>query len=349
MSTQKALYLKEKHGAFVVSQRDIPVPGVGELLVKVHAAALNPIDWKIQEYGMVIGDDQYPAIIGEDVAGEVVRVGANRDGHGLVTGDRVLFQGQLNDFAGFQQFAKVSVDIAGKIPKSVTYSQAASVASGLSAAAIGLFTEAPRGAGLNPLLDESVKYPNQPALVVGGSSSVGQYAIQLLRYLEFSPIITYASARHSTYLKSLGATHVVDRKSVNVEDLPSEVKKIARKPVKIVFDAVSIADTQSAAYASLADTKGATLILVLPSLVREEPGSKKKVYFIHGSVAVPENRAFGKKLFRKIEQFLKDGTIVPNRVEELPNGLEGIQEGLVRLKEGSVSGLKLIALPQQTR
>ncbi|KAL0577175.1 hypothetical protein V5O48_004814 [Marasmius crinis-equi] len=346
MSSQKALHLT-KGSPFVLAERDIPAPAKGELLVKVHAAALNPVDWKVQAGYIGQLSEKNPVIIGADAAGEVVRVGEDVD---FSVGDRVVFQSQAfnNDYAGYQQFTKVPIDLVAKIPKSVTYAEAASVPSGLATAAIGLLSEPPRGAGLDPSVNETLKYSNQPALVVGGSSSVGQYAIQLLRYLNFSPIITYASGHHTTYLKSLGATHVVDRKSVELSNLPAEIRKITQTPVKTIYDAVGLADTQQAAYASLADDEGATLVLVLPSLLQETTG-KKKVYSTLGVVTDPGNRKFAGELFRKVERFLADGTIVPNKVEELPNGLEGVQGGLERLRGNQVSGVKLVALPQETK
>lgn len=70
---QKALILEAKQGRFIVGQRPIPTPGVGQLLVKVYSTALNPIDWKIQQTGVFV--DKYPAVVGTDMAGEVAEVG----------------------------------------------------------------------------------------------------------------------------------------------------------------------------------------------------------------------------------------------------------------------------------
>ncbi|KAJ8072780.1 hypothetical protein PM082_016339 [Marasmius tenuissimus] len=86
-----------------------------------------------------------------------------------------LFQGFFaNDYAGFQQFTKVPAEIVAKIPESISYSQAASVPLALATAAIGLYWT-DKGAGLNPKLDKNVQFTGQPAVVVGGASSVGQY------------------------------------------------------------------------------------------------------------------------------------------------------------------------------
>lgn len=70
---QKALLLPEKQGDWIVGPAEVPKPGPGQLLVKVEATALNPIDWKIQVYGWII--EAYPSILGSDGAGIVEEVG----------------------------------------------------------------------------------------------------------------------------------------------------------------------------------------------------------------------------------------------------------------------------------
>jgi hypothetical protein len=57
MPEQKALFLLEKHGKYTVGPRSIEKPGSLELLIKVYATALNPVDWKIQKFGLFYPDD----------------------------------------------------------------------------------------------------------------------------------------------------------------------------------------------------------------------------------------------------------------------------------------------------
>ena len=83
---QKALFLAEKHGSFVVDTRNIPTLAAGEILVQVKAAALNPVDWKIQRYYDILVK-KYPAVLGSDIAGDVVKVGEGVEGFSI--GDRV--------------------------------------------------------------------------------------------------------------------------------------------------------------------------------------------------------------------------------------------------------------------
>lgn len=69
---QKALLLDSKQGNFGIAERDIPKPNKGQLLIKIEAAALNPIDFKIHHSGMFI--EHYPAVLGVDMAGVVEEV-----------------------------------------------------------------------------------------------------------------------------------------------------------------------------------------------------------------------------------------------------------------------------------
>ncbi|THU82644.1 NAD(P)-binding protein, partial [Dendrothele bispora CBS 962.96] len=229
-------------------------------------------------------------------------------------------------------------------PSETTYSQASTIAVGFNTAAFGLYAKSPIGLGLNPDLE-----PGKPTLVIGGSTSVGQYAIQLLRYLGFSTIITYASSHQFTHLKSLGATDLIDRKAVSLSDLPAAVKKITSIPVEVVYDAFGSAESQQAGYDSLAD--GGQMVIVLPDEIKNKTdGDGKKVLMVKGNAQIEPSREFVKVAFgEKLPRLIEEGIVVPNRVEDLPNGLEGIIDGLKRLKNNEVSGVKLVSHPQETK
>lgn len=86
MSEQKALFLKTPaKGAWSVEPTAIQKPGPGELLIKIHATALNPVDWKIREYNFFI--TEYPAILGTDSSGTVEAAGEGVQG--FEKGDKV--------------------------------------------------------------------------------------------------------------------------------------------------------------------------------------------------------------------------------------------------------------------
>ncbi|KAJ7455103.1 chaperonin 10-like protein [Mycena latifolia] len=342
---QNALLIETKGSPFVLGTRPVPTPGPGDLLIKVHAAGLNPVDWKIQAYGIFVED--YPAVVGTDVAGEVVAVGEGVEGWSK--GDRVFFQGPYNDgrYGAFQEYTLIPAEITAKIPDNITYAEAAAIPVAFNCAAFGLFAPVPIGAGLTPPFDGTVAYAGQPALVIAGSASVGQYAIQLLRLAGFSPIITYASSRHEAHLKSLGATHVLDRARVPLtsSSLRSAIEEATGAHIgglPIVFDAVCSAEAQNAGYELLAP--GGTLITLLDvAVTKQEEG--KRVLHVLGTVHPPDQRAFGRTLVQALPKLVADGRIVPNRVESLPTGLAGIRDGLARMQREGVSGVKLVGSP----
>ncbi|EJF58192.1 GroES-like protein [Dichomitus squalens] len=349
MSTQKALILPEKQGEWKVVDVPIPTPGPKDVLVKVVATALNPVDWKIKEYGYFVSD--YPFVGGTDGAGIVEQVGSEVSN--LAKGDKILFQGWFtNDKATFQQYTIVPAEITAKIPENISFDQAASVPLGLATVTTGLWNHHPdaKSASLVAPYEEGgeTTYAGKPAVILGGSSSVGQYAIQAARLSKFSPIITTASPHNEALLKSLGATHVLDR-SLPASTLAAEVAKIAGgKPVEFVYDAISLADTQALGYDVLAP--GGVLFLTLPVQIPEDKrkAGDKKIVNVFGNVHSPENRQLGVEQYSRLTEWLKTGAIVPNKVEVLPNGLAGIPEGLERLKNNKVSGTKLIGHPQET-
>ncbi|KAF8826205.1 hypothetical protein HHX47_DHR6000439 [Lentinula edodes] len=331
MATQQSLVLESKQGNFIISERPIPHLEPGELLVKVQAAGLNPVDSKIQAAGFLV--ESYPAVLGSDVAGDVEQVGEGVEG--WAKGDRVLvFPGRGNPV----HF------IFNIIPSRYTYSQAASIPVSFTCAIYGLYAPKPIGLGLNPTIDPLIKQTGQAVFVYGGGTTVGMYATQLLRYMEFSPIIVYASSKHMVHLQSLGATHVIDRHKVSSGNLPAEVAKMIEKPLKFAFDAVGNAEAQEASMNCL--TEGGELVTV-NSTTKTDRDDGKTMLAVFGTVHLPHTRAFGKVLYEKLPQLIEQNVVVPARIEDLPNGLKGIVHGLQRLKRNEVSGMKLIGHPQE--
>ncbi|KAF8588740.1 GroES-like protein [Ramaria rubella] len=343
MPQQNVLFLQAKQGAFEVASSTIPQPGSDDVLVKILATALNPVDWKIQKYDSFI--DKYPAILGTDSAGTVEQVGENVKT--FKKGDRVVHQGYFtNDKATFQQYTTVPAEILAKIPENISFDQAASVPLGIATAAVGFYNPpSGNGVGLTPPWIPAGEGKYQGGIVIfGGStlnlSSLTLVAIQLARLSGFSPIVTTASLHNADLVKSLGATHVIDRKA----DVVAEAKKILTPLPDIVYDAVS-EDTQEQAWNILASN--GTLLLVQPGkeVLKNGEDGKKHISFV-GNVHI--QRELGKSLYANLTGLLQSGKIKPNRVEVIPGGLGGIVSGLKRMEENKVSGVKLVVRPQET-
>ncbi|KAF7979686.1 hypothetical protein HWV62_41695 [Athelia sp. TMB] len=372
-ATQKALFLVSEGGVLQLSTKPIPVPAADELLIKLEATGLNPVDWMIQEVPHIVPIiDSYPAVLGFDSAGVVAAVGA--EVKGFEKGDRVFNTGHFigRDKTTFQEYTLVPYDVAAKIPPNVTFDQAASISVTLTTAAVGLYhsREHGYGAGLLPPWEAGGrgKYAGQPIVIFGGASSVGQFgqchglmedayadssvAIQFARLSGFSPIIATASLHNTALLESLGATHVLSR-SLSFSELASEIKFIlAGAALHTVYDAVSSQETQQLGWDLL--SSGGTIAVVLPpdvGLVRrgEVEGERaKQVAHVWNQPQLPRNREFARKLFAALEALLENGDIVPNRVEVLPHGLLGIEGGFEKMKKGLHWSLSPFAPMQHT-
>jgi len=338
MVQQKAIFITENQGPWKVGERPVPKPGKGEVLVKILSTALNPVDWKVQKLAYFV--KEFPAVIGSDSSGEVAEVGEGVTN--FAKGDRVVHQGWFleNDKATFQQFTICPAEILSKIPESFTYDDAATIPLGLATAVVGLYNpNGEGGLGLTPFWSpDKGKYKDESIVVLGGSSSVGQYAIQVARLSGFSPIITTSSLKHEQYLKELGATHVIDRTAADVVE---QIKSILPGgTTEVVYDAISEKETQEVVV-QLSKPDGKVL-LTLPKIESIDFGNRTAIYTFGN---VHAQRKIGIALYEILLGYLQDGRIKPNRVEVVKGGLGAIPDGLERMYENKVSGVKLVVHP----
>ncbi|KAI0351739.1 GroES-like protein [Trametes cingulata] len=364
-TTQKALVIYEEGKPYTVGETPVARPGPKEVLIKVLACALNPADNVLLSVPPVLLQSmdifkyvffKYPLLAGYDGAGIVVERG--EEVTNLKEGDRVLFGGHCSSpSASFQQYATVQSEFVAIIPDNVTFEQAATIPLALTTDALVLYNESPApenlGLRLKPFWEpEGAKaYAETPAFIVGGAASLGQYAIQLAKLAGHNPIITTASPHNTELLKSLGATHVLDRTRSN-ESILAELPKLTNgKPLSIAF--VSVLDPEALRLGrdALAPGGAFAAVTAIPAFVPEDvshPSDGKRIGFVYGSGLLPYNRDTTVAVFKQITGWLEKGLLKPNPVEVLPNGLAGIPEGLERLGNNKVSGKKLVARPHET-
>ncbi|KAK3395294.1 chaperonin 10-like protein [Podospora didyma] len=319
-------------------------PGAGEVLIRNHAIALNPIDWKRQSWGMFI--ESYPAVIGADVAGTVTEVGP--DVTAFKKGDRVI--GFANSFTGgnkygaHQTFTLAQAFATAKIPASLSFAEAATVPTGVSTASMALFDVL--GLPL-PGTSSSPSTPSKSILIWGGASTVGFFTIQIARLAGLT-VFAAASPKHHAKLRSLGATEVVDYRSPTaVEDLVAAAEK-AGTPITLAFDTISTAETLTATAKVLSVSSGGKA-LSGTSFVHTTPWPET-LAVVEGikSEQVRGEQLWGRRkdlsawLYNDaLPKWLAQGGVIPSGHRTIPGGLSGIQEGLDQLKKG-VSGEKLM-------
>ncbi|KAJ0110259.1 hypothetical protein J7T55_000692 [Diaporthe amygdali] len=227
MSQNKAAWLDGKDvRPLAVRPADMPKPGPSEVIVKNHAVAINPLDWKMQDDGSYVGT--FPNVIGTDIAGEVYEVGSEVKNFKI--GDRVLahctgIMDKKPQSGAFQLYTAVHCALTSRIPDSMSFTDATVLPLAISTAAPGLYSKdnlalpLPSATSIQPI--------HKSILVWGGSSSVGSVTIQLAKASGLTVLAT-ASARNLDALKSgVGVDHAFDYKSPSVvEDIVATVKNL---------------------------------------------------------------------------------------------------------------------------
>jgi len=204
----KAAFIRRYGGNAVIELGELPAPqaGPGELLVEVHAASVNPVDFKIRD-GLLkmIVPFGFPLILGNDLSGVVKAVGTG------VTrfrpGDAVFARMDKRRIGAFAEFAVVAEADAAAKPANLTHIEAAAVPLAGLTAWQALFEIGGLKAG-------------QKVLIHAGSGGVGTFAIQLARHAG-ATVATTVGARNAELARNLGANVVIDYKSQRFEDVVS--------------------------------------------------------------------------------------------------------------------------------
>jgi NADPH:quinone reductase-like Zn-dependent oxidoreductase len=207
-----AAWLRRRGGEFEVGSAPYTPPKAGQITVRNHAVAVNPLDWGIHLAGSFLYRWlKYPAVLGTDVAGEVVEVGPGVTR--FKAGDRILghavgVERDHNDPAegAFQDYTVLLANMTARIPDGISYENAAVLPLALSTAACALYEKDCLGLA-HPSL--SPRPAGQAVLVWGGSTSVGSNAIQLAAASGYE-VITTCSSGNFDYVKRLGASQAFD-------------------------------------------------------------------------------------------------------------------------------------------
>ncbi|KAH7100757.1 GroES-like protein [Auriculariales sp. MPI-PUGE-AT-0066] len=358
MPEHKALLVRALGGARgEVGLRNTPSPGPGQVLVRNVAVALNPADAYMHKFGLFLTEDTLPATLGFDGAGEVAELGPGVGGWNLGIS---FYEGVVAkaDQQTFQEYTIVNAKLMSKVPPNITIEQAATIPAGFMAAALGIYVPKKDevrpdgfdfgGVGLHPLwLDGGLgKYTGQAALVVGGASSVGQYALQLLAASGFSPLLTTASKHNEAYCKAAGATHVIDYKEVPYAELPAKIREILQveseeKSLAFIYDAACKDGSQEAAFSLLAP--GGLMVTAQASTVGVRGKDDELGRRVIAPYGLPnEHEEFSTPMCASLTELFAKGVLKPNNVKLVDGGLAGIPDALDSLLSKGVSGYKLV-------
>lgn len=191
-----------------VEQVPRPIPAADELLVRVYAAAVNPVDSHIRA-GHARGflDVDLPHIPGLDISGTVAAIGTDVDGFGV--GDEVFAMLELTQGGGYAEYVAVKASAAAAKPDRLSHVEAAALPLVSLTAWQALFDTANLSSG-------------QTVLIHGGSGGVGSVAIQLAKS-RGARILATASAGNLDFVRGLGADVAIDYRSERFEEIAQDV------------------------------------------------------------------------------------------------------------------------------
>lgn len=205
----KAVVIKQYGGKEQLKEIDMqkPIPKEKQVIVKLHATSINPIDWKLREgFLKEMMPFEFPIILGWDAAGVVDGVGEHV--HDFKVGDRVFARPETTNRGTYAEYTIVDAHLLAKIPDNISFEEAACVPlAGLTA--------------WQCLFDFGNIQKGDKVLIHAGAGGVGTFAIQLAKNAG-AYVATTAGTHNVEFLKTLGADEVIDYKKQDFEKILAE-------------------------------------------------------------------------------------------------------------------------------
>ena len=251
----RAVVFHETGGPEVLKVEEVerPEPGDGEVLIRVRAASVNPIDWKHRR-GM--SEVPLPAIPGRDASGTVEESNDER----FSRGDEVF--GSIP--SAYAEYATAQADAIAKKPPELSHEQAATIpVAGLTA--------------WQALFDKAGLESGQTALISGAAGGVGHFAVQFAAHVAGARTIGTASGRNRDFVLALGAAEFVDYTQQDVAEAVSDVD--------VAFDTVG-GDVTAALVATLGE--GGVIVTIASAPPEEAARERGARAVLHVTSPSPE-------------------------------------------------------------
>jgi len=241
-ATMKAVVIHSFGGPEVLALEEVPrpEPGPNEIQVRVHAAGVNPVDWKIREGHL--GKVQFPSVMGSDFSGEIEMLGS--DVREFRRGDSV-FGVVAEEGGSYAEYAVAPIERIAKKPAGLDHAQAAALPIVSLTAWQALFDVAELRAG-------------QKALIHAAAGGVGSMAVQFAKW-EGAHVIGTASAQNLAFVRELGADEVIDYHAQRFEEVA--------RAADVVFDTIG-GETQQRSWKVL--KPGGILVSIVQPPSQEE-------------------------------------------------------------------------------
>lgn len=206
----RAIVQDEYGSADVLTLEELerPVVGPGQVLVRVHAASVNPADWHFMRGEPYVARLQAglrrpkAAVLGCDLAGTVEAVGERAGGYAV--GDEVFGCSFMRGFGAFAEFAAISTEVVSRKPATLSFAEAAAVPLAALTA-------------LQGIRDHGQVKTGKAVLIIGASGGVGTFAVQIAK-ARGAEVTGVCSSTNADLVRSLGADRVIDYASQDITE-----------------------------------------------------------------------------------------------------------------------------------
>lgn len=204
----KAVEIYRYGGAEELKYEEAETPSIqpDEVLVRVYASGVNPVDWKVRK-GAYGGDGKFPKILGWDFSGVIEQVGDKVKQ--WKPGDAVYGRPDISKNGTYAEYVAVKASEIARKPVSIDHKAASGVALAGLTAWQGLF-------------EHGKLEPNQVVLIHGAAGGVGVFAVQFAKW-KGAYVIATASAKNVLFLEELGADEVIDYQAADFSQMVSNI------------------------------------------------------------------------------------------------------------------------------
>jgi len=321
----------QDNGAFTLNEQPIPEPGSRDLLVRVVAIGMNPVDTKVRQLF------EQDSVLGWDAHGVVEKTGD--DVTAFKAGDKVYYAGDITRPGCNSEFHLVDERIAARAPKNLSPEDAAAMPLTSITAWEGLFERL-------GFLPEPGANAGKSVLIIGGAGGVGSIAIQLARWGGMKVFATASRGETVEWCKKLGADTILNHRN----NLYEELKAAGTESVDAIFCTTQM-ERHWQAMADCIRPQGGIVFIDDPgnavdiTVFKFKSVSLSWEFMYTRSMFQTEDMAAQNKLLSNVATLLDDGTIVTTRQKTF-NGLtpENIQAMHIKQESGTMMGKQTLIL-----
>lgn len=319
----------QEAGAFILEDQPVPEPGAGDLLVRVIAIGMNPVDTKVRQRsdkGGVLGWDAYGIV--EKTGGHVT---------GFKEGDKVFYAGDITRPGANSEYHLVDHRIAAMAPENLSPEDAAAMPLTSITAWEGLFDRL----GFIP---EEGANTGKSILIIGGAGGVGSIAIQLAHWVGLNVFATASRPETVEWCRNMGADTILNHRN----NLFEELKAAGTDSVGAIFCTTQM-ETHWAAMVECIRPQGRIVLIDDPvgpvdiTAFKFKSVSFSWEFMYTRSMFQTNDMAEQRKLLTTVARLLDEGTLVTTR-QETVDGLtpENIQAMHIKQESGTMMGKQVL-------